>query len=489
MSTKRLLAVLLPTARWFPLAVLTLCAASAVFAKPDYAIVVSEKTQADAAWKEVVETLKAKHQGVVFIYQTNVSEALPKLRAAFPRYACFVAQPAEAGRAFVAQAHQLTRKLDDDPYADCFWGILTGYDAAAALRIAKCREPLTVRKVAGGTEVALEMCEEGFWYDELVKNKHVRKEKGGEARELKGPDDTTEALVKALTEYQADLFVTSGHATERDWMIGFRYKNGFFRCANGQLYGIDTQQKKYPIQSPNPKVYLPIGNCLMGHVDGRDAMALAWMNSAGVNQMIGYTVPTWYGYAGWGCLDYFVEQPGRYTFAEAFLANQHALIHRLKTYFPGAETAEADANGRPKTPMTTAPEAKEAKLGANDLRGLLYDRDTVAFYGDPAWVARMADGPTAWEQTLAKKTGAEVWVFEMKPKRGEKTFEPINKNGSQRGGRPLIAFFPQRLKAAQVLEGAELKPEITDDFILVPNPQACDPAKTYRVVFQAAAAP
>jgi zinc protease len=464
-----------------------LALAASIWAKPDYAIVVSERTQADPAWKEVVETLKAKHNAGVFVFQNKPDEVLPKLREVFPRHACFVAQPAEAGRAFVAQVHQLTRQLDDDPYADCFWGILTGYDATAALRIAKCREPLIVRKVAAGTEVALETCEEGFWYDELVKNKFVKKEKGGEAKVLQGPDDTTEALAKALTDYQADLFVTSGHATERDWMIGYRYKNGFFRCANGELYGIDTQQKKYPIQSPNPKVYLPIGNCLMGHVDGRDAMALAWMNSAGVHQMIGYTVTTWYGYAGWGCLDYFVEQPGRYTFTEAYFANQHALIHRLKTYFPGAESTEADANGRPKSPVTTAPETKEARLGPNDLRGLLYDRDTVAYYGDPAWMARLAKGPTAWEHTLTEKDG--VWTFTITPKRGEKSFDPINKNGSQRGGRPIVAFLPKRVKDVKISAGADWKPEITDDFILVPNPQKCDPSKTYRVVFRATSAP
>ena len=45
--------------------------------------------------------------------------------------------------------------------------------------------------------------------------------------------------------------------------------------------------------------------------------------------MAGYTELTWYGYSGWGMLDYCVEQPGRYTCAEAFAASQAALIHRL----------------------------------------------------------------------------------------------------------------------------------------------------------------
>jgi hypothetical protein len=42
------------------------------------------------------------------------------------------------------------------------------------------------------------------------------------------------------------------------------------------------------------------------------------------------------------------------------------------------------------------------------------------------------------------------------------------------------------VKDAQIVEGAELKPVITDDFILVPNPVTCDPARKYRVVFRAA---
>jgi hypothetical protein len=477
---------LLPLALGVGLAVVHLVLAPAASAKrPGYAVVVSRKTHADVGWDKVVEALREKHDATVIVFDANVSEALSALSTQFPRYVCFVAQPAEVPRAFVAEVHRLTRRLDDDPYTDCLWGILTGYDAANALRIAQQREPLTVRRVAGGTEVALDLCEEGIWYCELNKGKMVRKEKGGEPEILQGPEDTTGALVQTLTDYRADLFVTSGHATEHDWTIGFRYRSGFFKCAAGQLYGEDTQKHKLPIQSPNPKVYLPVGNCLMGHIDRPDCMALAWMNSAGVYQMIGYTVTTWYGYAGWGCLDYFLEQPGRYTFAEAFFANHAALIHRLQMFFPDIVSAEMDASGSTSTPLKVAEQARVAGLTANDARGLLYDRDTVAFYGDPAWVARMAPQPMAWNQTLAEDNG--VWTFEIKPNRGEKTFAPVNTNGSQRGGRPIVQFLPYRVKDAQIVEGAEFTPVITDDFILVPNPVTCDPARKYRVVFRAAA--
>ncbi len=433
---------------------IVLCLSSSLLAS-DYVVVTSSQTYQDVKWKTVVDTLLKKHDATVVTFEETPKEALPTLRNHFPKFTCFVATPAEAGRKFVAAVHQLTRELDDDVYTDTRWGILTGYDAANALSIAQHEEPLTIRKVASGTDVELTSCVEGMWYDELQKNRHVRKLPGEQATELKGPDDTTAALVSTLNDYHADLFVASGHATERDWQIGFRYRNGYFRCRDGQLYGFDTQQKEHPVHSDNAKVYMPIGNCLMGHIDSPDAMAVAWMNSAGVKQMIGYTVPTWFGYGGWGMLDYFVEQPGRYTYQEAFLANHHALLHRLND---------------PGTPQ-------------RDLRGLAYDRDTVAFYGDPAWEAKMADGPLWYEQSLEESDG--TYTFTITPLKGEESFDTVNSNGSQRGGRPFIAFLPKRVTNVQVEEGAQFAPVITDDFILFPRPKTCDPKKSYRIVFTA----
>ncbi len=423
--------------------------------RASYTVVVSKQTHAMAGWGQVVKTLVEKHDAALFVFDKSVTESLADLRKHFPRYTCFVATSKEATGAFVAEVHRLTRKLDEDPYTDTLWGILTGYDAKNALAIAQHQTPLTVRKVASGTELALECCVEGLWYDELVKNKMVRKKPGGVAEQLRGPDDTTEVLVDTLNRYKTDLFVTSGHATERDWMIGFRYRNGFFKSKAGQIFGEDTSKRRIEIDSPNPKVYLPIGNCLMGNINGPDAMALAWMNDAGVKQMLGYTKPTWFGYGGWGVLDYFIEQPGRYTLTEAFFANHHALVQRLGV----------------------------ATTSKGDKRGLEFDRDVVAFYGDPAWSAKMAPGKLAYGQKLSFADGA--YTFEIEPKQGEKSFATVNSNGSQRGGRPFVAFLGHRVKGIEVIEGKELRPVVADDFILVPRPVKCDPARDYRVVFRA----
>ena len=418
----------------------------------DYAVIIRNDVATKPEWKTVADTLVKKHDGRLLTYDSKLEEILPELSTMHPRHACFVTPSANASREYVAEVHQLTRKLDSDPYTDTQWGILTGFDAANALKIARQSKPLVVKKVASGTELALEMCHEGQWYDELVKNKWVKKEAGAQARELDGPTDTTRALVDSLNEYKPDLFVTSGHATERNWMIGFTYKNGYFRSKSGQMFGEDTQGQRFEIDSPNPKVYLPIGNCLMGHIDGQDAMALAWMNDAGVHQMIGYTVPTWFGYSGWGVLDYFVEQPGRYTLAEAFFANQHALIHSIET-----------------------------KSG--NMRGLTFDRDVVAFYGDPAWKATMEEARKAYEQKLTVE--GDVYTLELTANRGADSFKPVNVNGAQRGWRPIVQFLPERVTDVEILDGSDLKPVITDDFVLIPNPREYDVSRKYRVVFRA----
>jgi len=456
-------------------------------ADSSYLVLSTEETLKDPAWKKVADALVEKHDAEVSTFTTgDPASSLDILKKMHPRHVCLVARPDEVSVEFVVAVHQVMRKIDDDPYADAFWGIVTGFDAENALAIAKHNEPLTIKRVASGTEVALEKCVEGVWYCELNKNRMVRKKPNGEPEKGKGPDDTTKVLVDTLNDYKPDLFVTSGHATERDWMIGFRYSNGYFRSKAGHIVGDDTKGEKFEINSPNPKVYMPIGNCLMGHIDGPDAMALGWLNCVGVKQMLGYIIPTWYGYAGWGVLDYFVEQPGKYTFTEAFFANQHALIHRLDTNFTELATAQlTHPNGSRKfgAKVALTEGAKERGVSPSDGIGLLFDRDSLVFYGDPAWNAKMADGENSFGQTL-EKTGDNIWTFTITPQAGKDSFKPVNMNGSQRGGRPIVAYFPERLKGLKVIEGGDLKPVLTDDFILVPNPMNYDSSRKYVVKFE-----
>ena len=94
-------------------------------AGPSYIVAVSERTAAEPAWKPVVAKLAAKHHASVLTWQKSPEEVLAGLQEAMPRHTCFVATPAEATREFVQTVHRLTRRLDDDPYTDTRWGILS----------------------------------------------------------------------------------------------------------------------------------------------------------------------------------------------------------------------------------------------------------------------------------------------------------------------------------------------------------------------------
>lgn len=436
----------------------------------EYAVVIQEDLRADPAWNAVCEALVAKHPGAeVVTWKSAPDEALAELSQSYPKFTCFVTSSSAVGPDFVASVHRLTRRYDDDAYTDTRWGIVTGYDAEAALALAKFDQEIVVRKTSSGTEIALDMVEEAICYDELVAGKKTSKLDGVISNE-ECAVDTTRLLAETLTDWNADLFVASGHGFERGWQIGFSYRNGFFESSDGKIFGKDLEGNRFPIQSAHPRVYLPIGNCLIGCVTDENAFALAMMKSAGVKGMIGYTVPTWYGYAGWGCLDLFLEQPGRYTLNEAFLANHLALVHRLNTGFPqlAGENPEPGSMMRTNNPPTEA--GTSLGLTPGDASGLLHDRDVVAYFGDPALEARMAPLACAYDQELTRD--GDEYTFAVTGNRGDQSFTPVNKNGSQRGGRPFVAFLPKRIAAAEITEGAEWSPVIADDFILVPNPGA-----------------
>ena len=172
--------------------------------KPVYSVVVSEQTNANADWAPVVTALKDKYAekfDVKVVLWKELSDALPALKEQQPTYICFFCAPSEAKPAFVVACHKLTRQLDDDPYTDAIWAILTGFEPADALRIVAAPD-MTVTTLCAATEVPLNAFDSGICYDELVKGKVVSKEKGKEIVEKNGAaidagarDDISEALV------------------------------------------------------------------------------------------------------------------------------------------------------------------------------------------------------------------------------------------------------------------------------------------------------
>ena len=416
--------------------------------KLGYAICISEKSYADKNWKAVADALEAKYKGKfnvkLFKFKEDVKALKGELAKFAPRYVCFVMPPEELAshKDFVPIVNQMLRQLDDDPYGDAIWGIITGYDAEDALRIAKFPGPIRLRKALSGCgAMYLEHFCQGKGFDEGKQGVGYIKSSDGSIKQCEVSPDATKEIVDELNSNIYDFFVTSGHATEHDWQIGYTFKSGQFRHENGRLFGLDTKGNRYYINSINPKVYLPAGNCLIAHIDGKDCMATSYLHSAGVYQMYGYTVPTWYGFGGWNVM-WFQTSAGDYlTFAEStFFTNQTLLMHLVE-----------------KVP--------EVVNNERHLQGHLYDRDVCVLYGDPALEVRMnkmCNIPAVFLKLNFRSIGmgAYKFTFTVTALR-DLSFDPTRADA-------LATFLPFRIKGVGDIKADEnTKPVITDDFVLL----------------------
>lgn len=402
-----------------------------------YVVCLSNSTFQDTSWACVIEALKSKYRALVVTYtgppfSNSVRTTLSQI---MPRYICFVAKLSELSENYVRQAHQLTRVLDADPYGDCIWAIVTGYEPADALRMVRA-DPLTVRKgllkTAGGW---LEYLPEGTYHSEGDNGTMwVKPFCGTIDKTQTGPGDDTLPVVRELNTNTVDIMVTSGHAREHEWQLHYPNPDGegFLRCHNGQLYGIDARGRRYNINSTNPKIYYGPGNCLIGLVKSNNSMVPGWLHTGGAVQFCGYVISTWFGYMGWGISDYFIKLQDRFTFAEAFFLTNQALLFDLQKHTPGINP-----------------------------RGLAFDRDGIVLYGDPAYDARIescANTQPIYSQTLAHApTTPGYYKFTM----------TARLNSAVNISKPVIAFLPFRVTDVNVVSHNVRAIEITDDMAIM----------------------
>ena len=416
-----------------------------------YVVAINEEAAGDAGWMKVANTLKKKHNAEVFTFKCeneSLIELLKKFRARRPKYVCFVMSPEKAGRAFIAAAYHMMRLIDDDEYGDAIWGVVTGYCAEDALK-AVTASPGTIRSGATsmGGQKSLDDYESGFASSETSENDFWMKHKGGETEKVPTDGSPAKTLAMAFNTMPIDYFVTSGHARERNWQIVYnKNKGSLVHTKDAQLNFLEPDGKtRYALTNASLRVYIGAGNCLIGHVDARACMATAWMHAAGTEQFAGYTVPSWYGFMGWGVKGVFEQ--GRYSLAEArFLENERLNWVRGK------------------------------KHSAMDTKGLEYDRDTFAVYGDPAQRITFPNDTTPYN---IKVRGADVEV--------EFTRECKFADASDaRGARPVMALL-DALPPGDTLfdkDGKEVEDAVvTERFILIPAPGQHKPGEklTYKI--------
>lgn len=482
----------------------------------DYAVVVSAATARDKAWARVVAALEKKHHAAV-VTATNVfgDDCRDRLRALQPRYVAFVARPAEVGVEFVRQAHLLSRTMDEDPYDDFLWGVITAGTPEAALRIASAEKPLTVRRALTTTGVNAGPLDACLTLSDGKPGDFMLKERGQVTHGSK-TNDNVGAYQRYLDYYNTndvDLLVSSSHSTEANlempftdgsivisgehmFMVDKRGLYSFVHAASGsEGSGLWFQSPEGAARraewakktsapelrhSPNPKLYLAAGNCLIGDVmNTPDSLVIDWLTWQGVNQFVGYTVPTWFGKGGWGTLELWQDFGGQNNAAEAFFLNNQRIVHKLVTDFPEAaklaldqkslDIMSGEGNGKP-TPdllkldgIMKGTDPKQRK----DLMGYLYDRDVVAFYGDPKWDARLDSSKAA---TPVK------WRWSGKP--GHRVLEIQCVKDFKKSELPIL--LPERMRSATVAVDAGLKTFLNDEFILI-SQLDLQAGKTYRI--------
>jgi len=366
-----------------------------------YAIVVpANHPELNAA----VQALKTKHAALgskVFTYKQDVREVLPDLQEMLPYYTCFVTPKELAGRAFTGEVSRMAREILPDPYCDTFWGILTGYDASDIRRVAEFKGPISITDaldmVGGFHHSLMRRC---YSFDETQKDFNLRitdPSKKYDNEHTMIDKDFTNEFLKLVKGGGFQLMMTSGHASEHDWASGYLNPNMYLIDHRGSLAARDTRGRVTEFKDMTPKIWCAAGNCLIGNIPhGEDScMATAMIHSFGVYQFMGYTIETWFGRQGWTAQGMLTDYPGYYSFTESFhFANSWIVENLVKRdlnhitldtsdYDTFQIKAAASLRG---IRFRNSEEQKEAL-------GLLYDRDVVAFYGDPAMRAAIDPKP------------------------------------------------------------------------------------------------
>ena len=459
----------------------------------NYLVVAHKNIDTDSSWSKVTATLKEKHNAPIVYYENSPREIVPNIKELNPRYVVFVDKPENIGRDYIMDLHRMSRTIDDDIYADYLWGVITGYDADAALKMVNnSTEPLTPKK---GVATIMEM-NSGKWFDEFAFVDDHTKGLWGEKKIFKdttsklmiAPSEVLKKFYDIYSEYDPDLVVTAAHATERNLEMPFSLGN--IKAKDGKLYADFKDDPQFLKESNKRRVYFAVGNCLIGNVNNTNqSMAIAWMNSANAATMIGYVVTTWHGRNGWGGLKYWLTNPGRYTLAEAIYLNQQDFLYQQSQWSPNFLSIEypfTDEKISFGNVLQNARNLLKEKAGIEeptiDQIGFLHDRDVLAYYGDPKWEVRMQEVPKETDFKVdCKITGnkCEVTIttdadFSLERMVGDKFKEEHVLDI------PFSYFFPERLVNPSLADGQTWDAIIDENFLLIYNPNF-EPNSSYVI--------
>ena len=462
---------------------------------------IPQKTAEDPAWSEVADVLVKKYSGKKVTWSGKAEELLPLLKSEQPRWLAVVGKAQDFDAAFVRGINRITRKIDDDPWEDVRWGLITAPDAAAAKKVASVDKPLIIERALNTTGMDMGLVKSGLtlsdarkgaWNEKLPDGKTVK----GMWDEEKAPGGTVERFAKYWKEQKPQLMVTSSHATQFNLEMPFslglvvshagkyhvltrQQRNEFARFLGGAMFKGEEKQLGEWIESldapvladtsDTPKVWVAAGNCLIGDAKGTiDSMVVTALGPGGFRQFVGYVVPTWFGRNGWGTLRLWTSQRGELSLSDAFHLNRQRIVAETLRRFPDALAIDYDGDDMQRYMRTRNPfteglgrlQKKGVKI-EKDLIGLIHDRDVVAFWGDPKWVATFKP---------AKTRPVEV-TFKKGKKKGN--LRMIIKAKDEKFSGTVLRYLPKRMPGVKAtLAGGKPLPKdaiVADDFIIVPK--------------------
>ena len=213
-----------------------------------------------------------------------------------------------------------------------------------------------------------------------------------------------------------------------------------------------------------------MGNCLIGDIPGRDCMVTSLIHSAGVYQMFGYVVPTWYGQGGWGIQEYYLGQPGGSRWPRPSSLTRQAMLFDLQTRFPKAAKVDFEKCDLEKEPKFLASlAAKHVISGGEDWASC---GTATVLLRRPAWQARPVVRNLAWDQEVSFKGNRY-------------TFTVTARQDGKWPGKPLVQLLPERVRNMKVVAGANRSPVVTSSFILLPLKGDFKSGDKVQIVFEA----
>ncbi len=455
----------------------------------EYTVILTQATAALPEWKKVADTLVAKYPGAKLrvIPEFTLEHCEKALQETQARYAAYVARPEETGRIATNVFHRAARRVDADPWGDCMWGVVTGNSAIDAQRIADARQPLIIKRMLGTTNVHYAPFEHSFCITDWTGSPILEQSGYQEPQSRLIDPESTEGKAgmqsvfgKEMSTQKPQLLITASHATQFNLEMPFGkglifpsdnrfyllpeaqlpyFKTVLESALQGNTQALATLAKEEALTGIEPdgitRVWIAAGNCLFGDTHGsKDSMAITALSGYTCNQVVGYTVPTWFGEGGWGTLSLFLGNTTGTSLAEAWFLNNQFIL--LKTMEIDKKLLEAEFNDeRVSYQLQISINHSGAALRPDNVRqavGLVHDRDTVAFYGDPAWSASIDTSHAPAPYTI-------TW--------NDTNSLTIKANADTKGR--CAVWFPNADVAKGCkecnIEGAIL----TDDFLLIPH--------------------